>query len=50
MKKCLPCIASIALGLLFVMASAMYFLQLGPKPDFIPVTGSGSPSIATCTM
>ena len=39
MKKCLPCIASIALGLLFVMASAMYFLQLGPKPDF----AEGSP-------
>src|SRR5450432_290441 len=34
MKKCLPCIASIVLGLLFVMASTMYFLNLGPTPDF----------------
>ena len=34
MKKCLPIAAGIVLGLLFVMASVMYFLQLGPKPDF----------------
>ena len=34
MRKCLPCAASIVLGLLFVMASAMFFLHLGPKPDF----------------
>jgi hypothetical protein len=34
MKKCLPCIVSIVLGLLFVMASTMYFLNLGPTPDF----------------
>ncbi len=34
MKKCLPCVASIVLGLCFVMASVMFFLQLGPKPDF----------------
>jgi len=34
MRKCLPCIASSLLGLLFVIASAMYFLHLGPKPDF----------------
>lgn len=34
MKKCLPLIASIVLGLLFVMASVMYFLKLGPEPKF----------------
>jgi len=34
MKKCLPCIASIVLGGLFVMASTMFFLNLGPKMDF----------------
>ena len=34
MRKCLPCAVSIVLGLLFVMASAMFFLHLGPKPDF----------------
>ncbi|HXI73524.1 MAG TPA: hypothetical protein VNN22_24535 [Verrucomicrobiae bacterium] len=34
MKKYLPCIASIVLGLLFVMASTMFFLKLGPKPEF----------------
>jgi putative oxidoreductase len=34
MKKCLPCVASIVLGLLFIMASVMFFLHLGPKPDF----------------
>ena len=34
MKKYLPCIASIILGLLFLMASTMFFLNLGPKPDF----------------
>jgi hypothetical protein len=39
MKKCLPYIASIVLGLLFIMASAMYFLHLGPKPD----SPAGSP-------
>ncbi len=34
MKKCLPVIASIVLGLLFVMASVMFFLKLGPEPKF----------------
>ena len=34
MKKRLPLIASIVLGLLFLMASVMYFLNLGPKPTF----------------
>jgi putative oxidoreductase len=34
MKKWLPCIASVALGLLFLMASTMFFLKLGPQPDF----------------
>ena len=34
MKKCLPCVASIVLGLLFVMASVMFFLHLGPEPKF----------------
>lgn len=34
MKKCLPIAASIALGLMFIMASVMFFLHLGPKPDF----------------
>lgn len=34
MKKRLPLIASIVLGLLFVMASVMFFLNLGPKPTF----------------
>jgi uncharacterized membrane protein YphA (DoxX/SURF4 family) len=34
MKKYLPIIAGIVLGGLFVMASAMFFLKLGPKPDF----------------
>ena len=34
MKKCLPCVASIVLGLLFVMASVMFFLKLGPEPKF----------------
>ncbi len=32
--KIIPNIAGIILGLLFVMASTMYFLKLGPKPDF----------------
>ena len=34
MKKYLPCIAGVVLGLLFVMASVMFFLNLGPKMDF----------------
>ncbi len=39
MKKRLAIAASIILGLMFVFASGMYFLKLGPKPNF-PV---GSP-------
>ena len=34
MRKYPPIIAGIVLGLLFVMASVMFFLKLGPKPDF----------------
>lgn len=34
MKKRLPLVASIVLGLLFVMASVMFFLEVGPKPTF----------------
>jgi len=34
MKKWLPNIAGIVLGLLFLMASIMFFLDLGPKPTF----------------
>ena len=34
MKKCLPIAAGIVLGLLFIMASAMFFLKLGPEPKF----------------
>jgi putative oxidoreductase len=34
MKKYFPTIAGIVLGLLFVMASVMFFLKLGPKPEF----------------
>ncbi len=34
MKKWLPNIAGIVLGLLFLMASVMFFLELGPKPTF----------------
>jgi putative oxidoreductase len=34
MKKYLPLIAGIVLGLLFIMASTMFFLKLGPKPEF----------------
>lgn len=34
MKKWLPHIASVVLGLLFLMASVMFFLELGPKPTF----------------
>jgi uncharacterized membrane protein YphA (DoxX/SURF4 family) len=34
MKKCLPCIAGCILGALFLMASIMFFLGLGPKPEF----------------
>jgi putative oxidoreductase len=34
MKKYLPIIAGIVLGGLFVMASVMFFLNFGPKPDF----------------
>lgn len=34
MKKYLPCIAGGILGALFIMASVMFFLGLGPKPEF----------------
>jgi putative oxidoreductase len=34
MKKWLPIVAGIVLGLLFLMASVMFFLNLGPKPTF----------------
>jgi putative oxidoreductase len=34
MRKYLPIIAGIVLGLLFVVASTMYFLKLGPQPQF----------------
>ena len=34
MKKYLPCIAGGILGALFLMASVMFFLGLGPRPDF----------------
>jgi uncharacterized membrane protein YphA (DoxX/SURF4 family) len=34
MKKYLPIAAGIVLGALFVMASTMFFLKLGPKPEF----------------
>ena len=34
MKKFPPIIAGIVLGLLFVMASVMFFLKLGPEPKF----------------
>ena len=34
MKRYLPVIAGIVLGGLFVMASVMYFLKVGPKPEF----------------
>ncbi|MGC3961208.1 MAG: hypothetical protein QM813_25750 [Verrucomicrobiota bacterium] len=34
MKKWLPIIAGIVLGGLFIMASVMFFLELGPKPTF----------------
>ena len=34
MKKYPPIVAGIVLGLLFLMASVMFFLKLGPKPDF----------------
>lgn len=34
MRKWLPNIAGIVLGLLFLMASIMFFLNLGPKPTF----------------
>ena len=34
MKKWLPNVAGIVLGLLFLMASVMFFLNLGPKPTF----------------
>lgn len=34
MKKCIPIAASSVLGLLFIMASVMFFLHRGPKPDF----------------
>ncbi len=34
MKKYPPIIAGIVLGLLFVMASTLFFLKLGPVPNF----------------
>lgn len=34
MKKYPPIIASVLLGLLFILASVMFFLELGPKPTF----------------
>jgi len=34
MKKYPPIIAGVLLGLLFIMASVMFFLELGPKPTF----------------
>ena len=34
MKKLLPNIAAVVLGLLFLMASVMFFLKLGPQPTF----------------
>ena len=34
MKKYLPIVASIALGLLFVMASVMFLFKLAPTPKF----------------
>lgn len=34
MKKWIPIIAGIVLGGLFIMASVMFFLELGPKPTF----------------
>lgn len=34
MKKWLPIIAGFLLGGLFIMASVMFFLELGPKPTF----------------
>ena len=34
MKKSLPLAASIVLGLLFIMASVMFFLNAGPKPEY----------------
>ena len=34
MKKYLPIIAGLVLGGLFVMASVMFFLKLGPQPTF----------------
>lgn len=34
MKKYLPVIAGIVLGLLFLMASSMFFLKLVPEPKF----------------
>ena len=34
MKKCLPAIAGIVLGAIFIMASSMYFLGKMPKMEF----------------
>jgi uncharacterized membrane protein YphA (DoxX/SURF4 family) len=34
MKKYPPLIAGVILGLLFIMASVMFFLKLGPQPKF----------------
>ncbi len=34
MKKCVPLIASILLGLCFLAASLMYFFNIGPTPKF----------------
>jgi len=34
MKKYPPIVAGLILGLLFVMASLMFFFKLGPEPEF----------------
>ena len=34
MKKILPNIAGVLLGLCFLAASILFFLKVGPKPDF----------------
>jgi len=34
MKKYPPIIAGVLLGLMFLMASVMFFLNFGPKPEF----------------
>jgi len=34
MKKYIPIVAGVVLGLLFIMASAMFLLKLAPTPEF----------------